>query len=245
MPGVGRGSCPLRLKLNTFESCSSCGPRQPGSLQSLYGFVRRGGGGFVSCSPLASGSSELLTTLHGYGTPPTLSIHTHSHKAFACRRLRVMEGDLHDRIIEIKHFAHPAFLYLAISSKKTLPLMPFLIPAMLLSPLSSSKCLAPHCSRFIPLSPFSSHSFPPLSNSIPSHFCKEEKLVVHPYSALGLSEDSLASLLISGTVTLGPPFLQHGGTSLALHFVFPFSQPPRSLPGEAWISELFPSVMYE
>lgn len=155
-----------------------------------------------------------------------------------------MEGDLHHSSTEIKHFAYPAFIYLALSSK-TLPLMPLLILAMWLSPLSSSKRLAPHFSRFISLSPFSSHSFPPLSNSIPSHFCKEEKLVVHPYSALGLYDASLASLLTSGTVTLGPSFMQHGGTSPALHFVFPFSQPPRSLPGEAWISELFPSVIYE
>lgn len=44
-----------------------------------------------------------------------------------------MEGDLHHSVIEIKHFAHPAFIYLAISNKKTLPLMPFLIPATLLS----------------------------------------------------------------------------------------------------------------
>lgn len=139
---------------------------------------------------------------------------------------------------------HPsALIYLAISNKKTLSFVPFLIPATLLSPLSSSKSLITHFSRFIPLSTFPSHSLSPLSNSIPSHFCKKKEFVFHPYPSSGLIRRLVNIFVISGTVTLGPSFERHRGTSLALHFVLPFSQPRPSLLGEAWIHDLFLSVI--
>ena len=87
-----------------------------------------------------------------------------------------------------------------------------------------------------------SFSFSPFQLDSQSLLQKKE-LVFHPYSSSGLIQRLVNMFVISGTVTLGPSFERHRGISLALHFVLPVSQPPPSLLGEAWINDLFPSVI--
>lgn len=122
------------------------------------------------------------------------------------------------------------------------PLLPFPIPAILLSPLSSSKLLR-HSSlfRFIPLShpPFLSFFPSPPSTPIPRHFCKEKKFVLHFCSAL-----ALMCLLIRGP-GLWVPLPSSTEETAWLCTVFPFSQLPGSLLGEAWLCDWFPSATSE
>lgn len=84
-------------------------------------------------------------------------------------------------------------------------------PSLLLSPLFFQ--IPPSTlSRPIPIPTFSSFFSSPFQLNSQS-LLQREGVSSLPFSALGLSKASLACLLISGTVALGPFFEQHRGTS--------------------------------
>lgn len=96
----------------------------------------------------------------------------------------------------------PLYLFIWPFPTRGPSIWPFLIPAMLLRPLSSKRLTHSSLFRFIPLShpPFLSFS-PPPANQIPSHFCKEKEFLLHFYSAL-----ALICLLIREPSPVGPLF---------------------------------------
>lgn len=128
-----------------------------------------------------------------------------------------------------------AFTYLAISNKKTLSCMSFLIPHVVkpsfLFPVPHSSLFQVLPSPLILPSPFQLNS---------QSLCKEREIVLHPSSALGISKCLWTlDLLISGTVALA--LVLSDAEDAAQLCTLSFPSP--SCPISAWVSDPSLSVI--